>query len=197
MQGKEAIINRILSDAKADAKALLDEAQKKADKLISSATEQCEKLRADFEGDKARIHDEILFRSSVVSTLDAQKHVLQAKYLLISLTFEKVLDKLKALDSKVYDELLSKMLELASDGDIVTVSGKDKKFLTKDKLASFITKNKNKIKLSLSKDSGDFAGGVVLSNGGVDKNITFETEIAQLREEYEEVVAKMLFSEGK
>lgn len=195
MQGKEAIINRILSDAKADAKALLDEAQKKADKLISSATEQCEKLRADFEGDKARIHDEILFRSSVVSTLDAQKHVLQAKNLLISLTFEKVLDKLKALDSKVYDELLSKMLELASDGDIVTVSGKDKKFLTKDKLASFITKNK--IKLSLSKDSGDFAGGVVLSNGGVDKNITFETEIAQLREEYEEVVAKMLFSEGK
>lgn len=195
MQGKEAIINRILSDAKAEAKANLDDAQKKADKLFSSANEQCEKMRNDFEKDKKRIHDEILFRSSVVAELDAQKYVLQAKNLLISQTFEKVLDKLKKLDSKVYDKLISKMLEFASDGDVVTVSSNDKKSLTKEKLADFAAQKK--VKLSLSKDNGDFVGGIVLSSGGVDKNITFETEISQLKEEYEEVVAKMLFSEDK
>lgn len=195
MQGKEAIINRILSDAKAEAKANLDDAQKKADKLFSSANEQCEKMRNDFEKDKKRIHDEILFRSSVVAELDAQKYVLQAKNLLISQTFEKVLDKLKKLDSKVYDKLISKMLEFASDGDVVTVSSNDKKSFTKEKLADFAAQKK--VKLSLSKDNGDFVGGIVLSSGGVDKNITFETEISQLKEEYEEVVAKMLFSEDK
>lgn len=48
------------------------------------------------------------------------------------------------------------------------------------------------ITLTLAKISGDF-DGMILSGNGVDKNLTFEVEIALLREELETQIAKEIF----
>ena len=60
--------------------------------------------------------------------------------------------------------------------------------------AFFVSYSKKRgINLSLSKDLGDFKGGVVLSGGGVDKNLTLEVEIKLLREQTESEIAGLLF----
>ena len=48
------------------------------------------------------------------------------------------------------------------------------------------------ITLTLAKISGDF-DGMILSGNGVDKNLTFEVEIALLRDELETQIAKEIF----
>ena len=49
------------------------------------------------------------------------------------------------------------------------------------------------ISLTLSDKLGDFDGGVILSENGVDKNFTFEIEVALLKEQTEANVAKEIF----
>lgn len=83
----------------------------------------------------------------------------------------------------------------ADDGDVVVISENDKNVLTKavfDKISAKIGK-----KLTLSDTFGNFKGGVMLLGKGVDKNLTFESELALLRDEVEPEVAKIMFSNGK
>lgn len=195
MAGKEAIINRILSDARAGEKARLDEAQEKVDEIMLSAKNAVDEVNAQFEGEKKTLKSEILNRAEIVASLDGKKFVLDAKNSLVSKTFEAVLEKLKNLPDKTYEKLIFSMLENATDGDTLTISEREKKFVTEEKVKDFASKKK--IKLSLNKKMGDFDGGIILSGSGVDKNITFETEVSLLKEELEESVSKMLFAEDK
>ena len=49
------------------------------------------------------------------------------------------------------------------------------------------------ISLTLADKLGDFDGGIVLSENGVDKNFTFDVEVALLKEQTEANVAKEIF----
>ena len=49
--------------------------------------------------------------------------------------------------------------------------------------------------MTLSKKEGNFKGGVVLSNKGFDKNLTFETELQTMRSDLEPEIAALLFKE--
>ena len=68
---------------------------------------------------------------------------------------------------------------------------KSKVPVSKESLAQF-AKEKG-ISLTLSDKLGDFDGGVILSENGVDKNFTFEIEVALLKEQTEANVAKEIF----
>lgn len=83
------------------------------------------------------------------------------------------------------------MLQNAKDGDVVTISQREKDIVTTESLAQF-AKDKG-ISLTLSDKLGDFDGGVILSENGVDKNFTFEIEVALLKEQTEANVAKEIF----
>lgn len=83
------------------------------------------------------------------------------------------------------------MLENAKDGDVVTISKREKDIVTKESLAEFA--KKKGIKLTLAEQFGDFDGGIVLGGNGVDKNFTFEVEVALLKEQTEAKTAKEIF----
>ena len=100
--------------------------------------------------------------------------------------------QVRNVPDKDYKNLIEGMLDSAAeDGDVVTISKNDAKVLTKAFFDSY--SKKRGINLSLSKDLGDFKGGVVLSGGGVDKNLTLEVEIKLLREQTESEIAGLLF----
>lgn len=193
--GKQAIIDKIMNDAKANEKAILDESNKKVDEINCGI----EKLVADLT-EKSKIEQEtlehdIITRSKTVAELDSKKLILNAKNKLIDETFNKALDQILNLPKAKYEKLILGMLEFAEDGDIVTISKKEKSILTKEKIKAFATKKK--INLTLAKDFGDFEGGIILSSKGIDKNLTFESEISILREDIEENIAKQLFAEAE
>lgn len=187
---KEAIIEKILSDAEKRAEASLNEAKDKADSILADAAAQCKAHCEQSNYEMGRIAEDVARRGKTVAELDAKKLVLAAKSELINRVYELALEKAKTLDKKTYKKLLLGMLEYAEDGDVVTISEREKGILTKEDVAAFASAKK--IKLSLNDKLGDFDGGMIISGKGIDKNLTLEVEFKLLRDETEAEIAKEL-----
>lgn len=188
---KEAIIDKILSDANLKGDAIIGEANEKADEIISLAAKQCKDFLYKSKTEIDRLTLEIDERSRSVAELDARKLLLAAKTQVLDSVYAKTLEKLRNLDKEQYSALIFSMLENANDGDVVTVSEREKDIVTKESLADFA--KKKGISLTLADKFGDFDGGVIISENGVDNNFTLEVEVALLREQTETKIAKEIF----
>lgn len=196
MDGQQKIIDKILSDAKHDAGEMLSEALKKAEALVAAKQSEAD-AEYDLSVEEARkAGEEVVRRRLTVADLEVKKLLLSAKKQAVDEAFEESLKKLLALPKEEYTVLVGSMIaSAADDGDVVVISENDKNVLTKavfDKISAKIGK-----KLTLSDTFGSFRGGVMLLGKGVDKNLTFESELALLRDEVEPEVAKIMFSNGK
>ncbi|CCY04250.1 v-type proton ATPase subunit E [Faecalibacterium sp. CAG:1138] len=196
MDGQQKIIDKILSDAKHDAGEMLSEALKKAEALVAAKQSEAD-AEYDLSVEEARkAGEEVVRRRLTVADLEVKKLLLSAKKQAVDEAFEESLKKLLALPKEEYTALVGSMIaSAADDGDVVVISENDKNVLTKavfDKISAKIGK-----KLTLSDTFGNFKGGVMLLGKGVDKNLTFESELALLRDEVEPEVAKIMFSNGK
>ena len=185
---KEAIIDKILSDARLKADAIIGEAKNNADEIIADTAEACKGYIYNSKADTDKAVLDLEARAKTVAELDARKLQLSAKAQILDRIFARTLDKLKNLDKERYTALVFAMLQNAEDGDEVVISQREKDIVTKESLAQF-AKEKG-ISLTLSDKLGDFDGGVILSENGVDKNFTFEIEVALLKEQTEANVAK-------
>ena len=188
---KEAIIDKILSDANLKGDAIIGEANEKANEIISLAAKQCKDYLYQSKTEIDRLTLEIDERSRSVAELDARKLLLAAKTQVLDSVYAKTLEKLRNLDKEQYSALIFSMLENAKDGDVVTVSEREKDIVTKESLADFA--KKKGISLTLADKFGDFDGGVIISENGVDNNFTLEVEVALLREQTETKIAKEIF----
>ena len=188
---KEAIIDKILSDANLKGDAIIGEANEKANEIISLAANQCKDYLYKSKTEIDRLTLEIDERSRSVAELDARKLLLAAKAQVLDSVYAKTLEKLRNLDKEQYSALIFSMLENANDGDVVTVSEREKDIVTKESLADFA--KKKGISLTLADKFGDFDGGVIISENGVDNNFTLEVEVALLREQTETKIAKEIF----
>lgn len=196
MDGQQKIIDKILSDATHDAGEMLSEALKKAEALVAAKQSEAD-AEYDISVEEARkAGEEVVRRRLTVADLEVKKLLLSAKKQAVDEAFEESLKKLLALPKEEYAALVESMIaSAADDGDVVVISENDKNVLTKaffDKISAKIGK-----KLTLSDTFGNFKGGVMLLGKGVDKNLTFESELALLRDEVEPEVAKIMFSNGK
>lgn len=188
---KEAIIDRILGDAQAKANSFVADAQAKADEILGNAAEQCKEYLFASKSETDRLCDEIESRGKTVAELDAKKLQLGAKAQILDSVFKRALDKARNLDGKAYKKVLLGMLEFADDGDVITISEREKDILTKKDVETYA--KKKGITLSISDEFGDFDGGMILSGNGIDKNLTFEVEIEALRDSVETEIAKEIF----
>ena len=189
---KEAIIEKIISDGQKKADAILLEAREKADEILADAASECKTYYDQSVYEMNKQVDDILARGKTVAELDAKKLQLGAKAQILGTVFSSALDKLLALDKKALKGLLVGMLANAEDGDVVIISANEKDVLTEKDVKDFAAKKG--IKLSLAKEFGDFKGGLMLRGNGIDKNFTFEVEIAMIRDEIEMNIAKELFA---
>lgn len=188
---KEAIIEKIMSDADVQARTAVEEAEKRADEILAVAAEQCKSYLAKSTAEKDRAVKEVAERAETVAELDARKMLLKAKAAVLDEVFGLALEKARSLDKATYKKVIVGMLGFAEDGDKVTVSAREKGIVTK-KLVDDVAKAKG-IKLTLNPEVGDFDGGIVLTSDGIDKNFTFDVEFALLRDAAEADIAKKLF----
>ncbi len=188
---KEAIIQKIISDAEIRANSFIEEQKDKADDIIAQAAEQCKTYYYGFKNETEKAAADIAARAKTVAELDAKKLRLAAKQRILDGVFSSALEKLLAHDRTELKKLLLGMLAEAEDGDVVTLGKRQKGLLTAADINAVA--KKMSITLSLSDQSGEF-DGMMLSGGGVDKNFTFESEIALLRDSVETQIAKELFA---
>ncbi len=188
---KEAIIEKILSDADVQARTTVEEAEKKADEILALAAEQCKSYLAKSKSETDRAVKEVAERAETVAELDARKMLLRAKSAVLDEVFALALEKARALDKATYKKIIVGMLNFAENGDKVTVSAREKGIVTK-KLVDDVAKAKG-IKLTLNDKEGDFDGGIILTSDGIDKNFTLDVEFALLRDAAEAETAKKIF----
>ena len=191
--GKEAILDKIQSDAQIHAKAIVEEANNKANEILAVVAEGCKAYLANTKSEIDSLEIDVANRSEAVAKLDAKKLILKAKTQIVDDTFKLALQKLQKLPKNKLTKVLMGMLNYAEDGDVITISANEKDIITKDVVSAY-AKEKG-IKLSLNKSFGDFDGGMMLSGSGIDKNLTFEVELALLRDTIEAEVAKELLAD--
>ncbi len=188
---KEAIIKKIEDDAAAKAAKITSEGEEKANGILDAAKKECEQQLVAARAEIERTTEETLSRSRTVAELDAKRLLLDAKLKILDRVFARALEKLVALDDASMRELLFGMLAYAENGDEVILNERGRALISAKDLKAYA--QERGVSLKLSKEVGSFEGGLVLRQGGIDKNLTFASELAILRDSEEAGIAKQIF----
>ena len=123
MEGKEAIIQRILDDAAARAENIRLTAEESCAETLRDAEEWAE-LYSSKQAELLREEvKEIHARRETVADLDIRKAILFAKQEVLGEVYARALEKLVALDHDTYIALIAKMLEQCAErGDLVVLA---------------------------------------------------------------------------
>lgn len=190
---KENLLSKIILDAEAQAEEIKTTAEQASavalDNAITSFNAEFEKVIAKAKTDG----EEIITQAVLNAEIEARKILLKAKQEVLSATIERSLEKLMKLPDSEYIALITDMIaSVADDGDTVIISQNDENRLTAEVIAK-ISKVIGK-KLTLSNERGDFLGGVILSQNGLDKNMTLENELSEIKQERINKLSTKLFS---
>ena len=192
MDGKEAIINKIISDAEARSTEMIAAAEKYADEVKASAEEWAKDFSSAREIALKKEAEEIVERRKIVAALDVKKIILNAKRETLDKIYSEAEKKICAADKKTYlGFVLKEIAENAEIGDEVILSS-DGVLTEKDIADSEIAKEK---KIKVKKVLGDFIGGVYLVGKTSDKDLTFHEAVEREKERSLSIVADKVFSD--
>lgn len=194
MSNVKNITSKILKDAEAGKENILATAEEEKSKIISKKVSGAKEIAQEIL-DKAEVEAKSK-KERVVSSakLKVRNNKLAAKQEIIDEVFEKSVDKLTELSK---EEFLNFVKNTISS---MNLSGKQNLILNKKGLefvnADFIDELNSKVdaKITLSETVGNFKGGFILENNGIEINSTYEALVSSLRDELEFEVAKVLFN---
>ena len=193
MKGTEKIIAHIQADGKAQ-----------ADAILAQAEQQCAQIRKEYE-DKANEVYAARIRSGVkacedlaeskkrIAEMESKKSVLSLKQEMVSAAFDRAKEQILAMPAKDYLAFLTKLaVKAAPDGKgQIVLNAADRK-----QYGEAVVKAANAElggSLTLADAAGDFAGGLMVRNGAVEVNNTLELLIDLCRSDLAADVAKVLF----
>ncbi len=190
MEGKEAIIKRILDDAEAKAATIRLSAEETRANTMQEAEEwsvrYLEKQRALLQAES----EDRLIRKSTVAELDVRKELLAAKREVLDDVYALALKKLENLSKKQYLSILSNMLQKYAEVGEQIVLSKNAATYRKDIETLPVVQEK---KLELSESCGDFSGGILLLGEKCNKDLSFDTALKTLKTQIESETAEHLF----
>lgn len=190
MEGKEAIIKRILDDAEAKAATIRLSAEENRANTLQEAEEwsarYLEKQRALLQAES----EDRIARKSTVAELDVRKELLAAKREILDDVYTLALKKLENLSKQQYLSVLSSMLQKYAEVGEQIVLSKSSEIYRKDIETLPVVQEK---KLSLSESCGDFSGGILLLGEKCDKDLSFDTALKTLKTQIESETAEHLF----
>ena len=205
MNGIEKITGQIDADVQKEIGAALDQARAQAKEIEaryeSQAQTQGEALRRKGEQDAALRRERLVD----VAKLEARKTLLAAKQDLVGQAFDLALKKLLELPDQEYIALLAKLAVAASrtGREQVIFSQKDRSrygkqavTMANDMLAKKAGPRaaESAGMLTLAEESRPMAGGLILRDGRVETNCSFEVLIHLQRDALSAEVARALFA---
>ena len=197
MNGIEKITGRIEADVQREIDAIQADARSQADAIAARYDEQAKRESEDILVRGRRSADERVERLASVAQLEARKLELAAKQELLGEAFGRALEQLLNLPEKEYVALLANLAVKASSTgrEQVILSQKDRTRYGKQVVtqANELLAKTGTGALTLAESSRPIKGGLILSDGDVEVNCTFETLVRLQRGELERDVAKVLF----
>jgi V/A-type H+-transporting ATPase subunit E len=193
----EQVVDKILSQAKAEAQTILDEAAAKADahktRLRAELAEyerQTEALAAEAAEDKRR-------RMLAAARMSNAASRLTAKVQLLDEVFQTARQRLVQLPDEPYKAMMARLMTQAvQTGDEEVIVGSDERRIN-DEFIKQVNRQLGtgfKGNLRLSDRRAPIQGGFILSRGKVQMNASVDVMIDQLREVMETELAAKLFA---
>ena len=205
MNGIEKITGQIDADVQKEIDAALDQARAQAKEIEaryeSQAQTQAEAIRRKGEQDAALRQERLVD----VAKLEARKTILAARQDMVGQAFDLALKKLLELPDQEYIALLAKLAVAASrtGHEQVIFSQKDRSrygkqavTMANDMLAKKAGPRADESagRLTLAEESRPMAGGLILRDGRVETNCSFEVLIHLQRDALSAEVARALFA---
>ncbi|MBO4472725.1 MAG: hypothetical protein J5765_02830 [Clostridia bacterium] len=187
---KQDLLDKIVRDAEERARAILSEAEAKADALTAAANEERATLMDSARKMASAARPEMVRRRESMAELEGRKLVLKEKQTLISESYRVALDQIRK-DPRYESLLVNMILSAAEKGDEVIFAAVDFDRVDRKKVIAEANK-KSGLALTLSDEKGDFCGGIVLRGKDCDKNLTLDVELDTLRAS-EDPTANVLF----
>ena len=195
MNGIEKLTQQIAADAQAEIDAILAEAREKADAVSADYAQRAETAanqRLTKGAEAAAQREE---RLVAMADMERRKTLLAAKQDMVGKAFDRALEQLCSLPDGEYAALLTRLAVSAS------TSGKEQLILSprdRSRVGKQVVDAANAAlpggALTLSEQTRPMAGGLILSDGSVEVNCTFETLIRLQRGAIAGDVANVLFA---
>ena len=194
MKGTEKIIAHIQADAEAQADAILAQAEQNC-ASIRAAWEQkakdayAEKIRVGVKANQDRLDS-----MERLAKMEGRKAILGVKQDLVAESFDRAAEQLVNLPEEQYVALLAKLAAEASvTGEEEIVLNARDRAAVGQKVVDAANAKLSGGKLTLSADTGDFKGGLILRRGSIEANCTAELLVELRREDMAAELARVLF----
>jgi vacuolar-type H+-ATPase subunit E/Vma4 len=174
----------VTAEAEAEAKTISEEFESTAEKEHHQIV--------DTACDRA---NEIMHRSNAQSMKEKRINILSAKWEYLDNAF---LSAVKLLSKQPEEEQVRFMASLVqkyqrADAELIFNAADG------SRIGQAVTDQVNAaahgVKVTLSEKHGDFSGGLIMKEGGVETNLTYEALVSARREQLEEAVSGILFEQ--
>ena len=191
MNGLENINAHIQRDGQAEVDAILAETGKRIEVAQAGYRAQARQLTADAQAKRERAVADRLERLAGSADMERRQMLLGAKQACIDEAFDRAARALRSLPREEYIALLARTAASAGAGDEeIVLSAADREQVGQ---AVVDAANANGAAFTLSDETRELGGGLVLKRGKVEVNCAFETQLRQLRQEMASDVARVLF----
>ena len=193
MKGTEKIIAHIQADAKAEADAILAQAEQQCTLLREDYEKKAENAYAEKIRAGVKACEDLAESKKRIAEMESKKNLLALKQEMVSAAFDRAKEIILSMPAAEYQAFLTNLaVKAAPDGKgQLVLNARDRK-----QYGEAVVKAANaalKGSLTLSDTDGDFAGGVMIKNGAVEVNNTLELLIDLCRGDMSADVAKALF----
>lgn len=227
MTGLDKITEKIISEAEADAAAIMDRAGKQCAEIMFSASSDAEKIKASLEEKAQREAENIIARAKSSASMQKRNLLLDAKSQAVDKIFAVAYKEILNLPEEKYCELVSRLIaealisELETEKNNIELYGEENAEIPEKYELVFCTRDKGKPaeailagvervvigkfnrevlkKLVIAEDTADIDGGVIVRFGNIECNCSISAVFAQTRARMEGEIASFIFAleEGK
>ena len=186
---KQQLVERILSDAQAEAQEIIKNAEDKAAKLLADASLCAEKALRETEQEVGLKRESILERKAATARLDGAKLLLSEKRKVIDAIYEKALLAMQKLEKEDALRLVSTLLEkYAEKGDEIYFA--ENFSYQKEAVILPVIAQKQ---LRIAQETVSIDGGLILKGKKSDKDLSYGALLAADREVNQAELARKIF----
>ena len=194
MNGIEKITQMIQSEAQTEIDGVLSAAREEAAQTTARYEAQAQAETAELTAKNEKAAAEREERLVSVAQMEARKVALAAKQEMLAKAYDRAMERLTSLPDEEYVGLLAGLAAKASS------TGREEVILSQKDRARYgkqvVTQANERLgdgHLTLSVQTRPIRGGLILSDGDVEVNCTFETLVRLLRGEMDRTVVEVLF----
>ncbi|HNS21802.1 MAG TPA: V-type ATP synthase subunit E [Sedimentisphaerales bacterium] len=191
----EQVVEKILSDARAQADAIRKQAGEREAAEMAKVNEDLARFEQQTKTLAEKAAADERSQRLAVARMEAAKEYASAKASLLDEVFNQARQKLEKLPDNEYRELMARLMAAAVEtGTEKVIAGKNDARIDAKLVADVNARLKDKGKLTLADEKHNFGGGFLLQRGRVRTNVSLTVLVEQARKDLEIEVAKDLFS---